>query len=244
MTVIEAHNIHKSFGPLEVLKGINLTINQGEVVSILGPSGSGKSTFLRSLINLETIDNGSITICGYPVIVDGEYEKNEFTKKAYRKLGLVFQNFNLFPHKSVLQNIVMSQMIVRKISRSEATDKALRLLSKVNLSDKKNAYPCQLSGGQQQRVAIARALAMEPEAILFDEPTSALDPLLTTEILKVMRELAEQHLTMIIVTHEIAFAKNVSDRIIFMSGGIICEQGTPDIIDNPQTETFREFLSK
>ncbi|MBP5707078.1 MAG: amino acid ABC transporter ATP-binding protein, partial [Spirochaetales bacterium] len=152
MTVIEAHNIHKSFGPLEVLKGINLTINQGEVVSILGPSGSGKSTFLRSLINLETIDNGSITICGYPVIVDGEYEKNEFTKKAYRKLGLVFQNFNLFPHKSVLQNIVMSQMIVRKISRSEATDKALRLLSKVNLSDKKNAYPCQLSGGQQQRV--------------------------------------------------------------------------------------------
>ncbi len=244
MKVIEAKNIHKSFGKLEVLKGINLTVNKGEVVSILGQSGSGKSTFLRSLINLESIDNGSITICGTPVVITGEYQINEETTAAYRKLGMVFQNFNLFPHKTVLQNIVMSQRIVNKTEKSVATDKAMALLGKVNLIDKKDYYPCQLSGGQQQRVAIARALAMNPAAVLFDEPTSALDPLLTSDILKVIRELAEQHLTMIIVTHEMEFARNVSDRIIFMANGIICEEGTADIIDHPQTQTFQEFLNK
>ena len=244
MTVIEAHNIHKSFGNLEVLKGINLTVHKGEVVSMLGPSGGGKSTFLRSLINLETIDNGSITIGGTPVVTDGEYQKNKYVSAAYRKLGMVFQNFNLFPHKTVLQNIVMSQRIVNKTDKGEAYDKAILLLDKVNLLDKMDCYPSQLSGGQQQRVAIARALAMNPAAVLFDEPTSALDPQLTQEILKVIRKLAEQHLTMIIVTHEIAFARNVSDRIIFISNGTICEQGTPDIIDNPQTDKFREFLNK
>ena len=244
MTVIEAHNIHKSFGNLEVLKGIDLTVHKGEVVSMLGPSGGGKSTFLRSLINLETIDDGSITICGTPVVTDGEYQKNKYVSAAYRKLGMVFQNFNLFPHKTVLQNIVMSQRIVNKTDKGEASDKAILLLDKVNLLDKMDCYPSQLSGGQQQRVAIARALAMNPAAVLFDEPTSALDPQLTQEILKVIRKLAEQHLTMIIVTHEIAFARNVSDRIIFISNGTICEQGTPDIIDNPQTDKFREFLNK
>ena len=244
MTVIEAHNIHKSFGNLEVLKGIDLTVHKGEVVSMLGPSGGGKSTFLRSLINLETIDDGSITICGTPVVTDGEYQKNKYVSAAYRKLGMVFQNFNLFPHKTVLQNIVMSQRIVNKTDKGEASDKAILLLDKVNLLDKMDCYPSQLSGGQQQRVAIARALAMNPAAVLFDEPTSALDPQLTQDILKVIRKLAEQHLTMIIVTHEIAFARNVSDRIIFISNGTICEQGTPDIIDNPQTDKFREFLNK
>ena len=244
MKVVEAKNIHKSFGKLEVLKGIDLTVNKGEVVSILGPSGSGKSTFLRSLINLESVDKGNITICSTPVVIDGEYQYNSETIAAYRKLGMVFQNFNLFPHKTVLQNIVMSQRIVNKTEKNAATDKAMHLLGKVNLIDKMDYYPCQLSGGQQQRVAIARALAMNPAAVLFDEPTSALDPLLTQDILKVIRELADQHLTMIIVTHEIEFARNVSDRIIFMSGGIICEEGAPDIIDHPQTETFREFLSK
>ena len=244
MEVIQAKNVHKSFGTLQVLKGINLTVNKGEVISIIGQSGSGKSTFLRSLINLESIDNGSITICGTPVVTDGEYHKNKETVAAYRKLGMVFQSFNLFPHKTVLQNIVMSQMIVNKTDKSAATNKALYLLGKVNLTDKKDAYPCQLSGGQQQRVAIARALAMNPVAVLFDEPTSALDPLLTSDILKVIRELAEQHLTMIIVTHEMEFARNVSDRIIFMADGIICEEGTPDIIEHPQTQILKDFLNK
>ena len=244
MKIIEAKNIHKSFGKLEVIKGINLTVNKGEVVSILGQSGSGKSTFLRSLINLESIDDGSITICGTPVVINGEYQINEETTAAYRKLGMVFQSFNLFPHKTVLQNIVMSQRIVNKTDKETASDKAILLLDKVNLHDKMDYYPCQLSGGQQQRVAIARALAMNPAAVLFDEPTSALDPLLTSDILKVIRELAEQHLTMIIVTHEMEFARNVSDRIIFMANGIICEEGTPDMITNPQTEEFRSFLSK
>ena len=244
MTVIEARNIHKSYGTLEVLKGIDLTVEQGEVISLLGPSGGGKSTFLRSLINLESISQGSITICGTPVVIDGEYQHNTYTSQAYRSLGMVFQGFNLFPHKSVIENVTMSQMIVNKTSKKEAQDKAMSLLERVNLSDKRDTYPCQLSGGQQQRVAIARALAMNPTAVLFDEPTSALDPLLTSEILKVIRDLAKQHLTMLIVTHEIAFAQNVSDRIVFMSNGNICESGTPDIIDHPQTEEFRSFLSR
>ncbi len=243
MTVISAKNIKKNFGKLEVIKDISLDINEGEVVSIIGPSGSGKSTFLRSLINLETINDGTITIDGDTVVKNGIYRKPEENREAYKKLGMVFQNFNLFPHKSVMENITMSPVLVNGKTQKEADEIALELLEQVGLSDKKAAYPYQLSGGQQQRVAIARALAMNPKVILFDEPTSALDPELTGEILKVIRDLAAKEMTMVIVTHEIEFAKNVSDRIIFMADGYIIEEGpAEEVIDNPQNERTQNFL--
>ncbi len=243
MSVISAKNIKKSFGKLEVLKDVSMEINEGEVVAIIGPSGSGKSTFLRSLINLETINGGTITIDGETVVENSIYKKPEESRPAYRKLGMVFQNFNLFPHKSVLENLTMAPMLVNGENRTKAEKAAEELLAQVGLSDKKSAYPYQLSGGQQQRVAIARALALNPRAILFDEPTSALDPELTGEILKVIRDLAGKHMTMIIVTHEIEFAKNVADRIIFMADGYIIEEGAAaDVIDNPQNERTKAFL--
>lgn len=244
MNIISAKHIKKSFGKLDVLKDVNIDILEGEVISIIGPSGSGKSTFLRSLINLESIDRGTIVIDGDTVVEDGVYRKPSENRVAYQKLGMVFQNFNLFPHKSVLENIIMSPMLVNHKTKEEAVSEAERLLKQVGLSDKRDAYPYQLSGGQQQRVAIARALAMKPRAMLFDEPTSALDPELTGEILKVIRDLAAQEMTMIIVTHEIEFAKNVSDRIIFMADGFIVEEGTPaEVIDNPKNERTKTFLS-
>ncbi len=244
MSVISAKNIKKSFGKLEVIKDISLDVNEGEVVAIIGPSGSGKSTFLRSLINLETIDEGTILIENEAVVESGVYRKANENKEAYKKLGMVFQNFNLFPHKSVLENITMSPILVNGETVKDAESAAEVLLEQVGLSDKRDAYPYQLSGGQQQRVAIARALAMNPRAILFDEPTSALDPELTGEILKVIRDLAARDMTMVIVTHEIEFAKNVADRIIFMADGYIVEEGTPDeVINNPQNERTRAFLS-
>lgn len=244
MSVLKAENIVKSFGKLEVLKDVSLEVSRGEVVAIIGPSGSGKSTFLRCLINLESVDGGSLEICGTSVIKDGNLRKDERSAAAYRKLGMVFQNFNLFPHKSVMENITEAPIIVNKASREEAEKKALEILDSVGLADRKNAYPYQLSGGQQQRVAIARALAMNPEAMLFDEPTSALDPELTGEILKVIRDLAAKHMTMVIVTHEIEFAKNVADRIIFMADGFIVEEGNArEVIDNPQNERTKAFLS-
>ena len=243
MTVISAKNIKKNFGKLEVIKDISLDINEGEVVSIIGPSGSGKSTFLRSLINLETINGGTITIDGETVVENGVYRKPEENREAYKKLGMVFQNFNLFPHKSVIENITMSPVLVNGKTQKEAEEIALELLEQVGLSDKKSSYPYQLSGGQQQRVAIARALAMNPKVILFDEPTSALDPELTGEILKVIRDLASKEMTMVIVTHEIEFAKNVSDRVVFMADGYIIEEGpAKEVIDNPQNERTQNFL--
>ncbi len=243
MSVIKAENIIKSFGKLEVLKGIDFEINSGEVVSVIGPSGSGKSTFLRCLNRLETIDGGSIDIDGVNVVKDGVYEKSKEASDSYKKLGMVFQNFNLFPHKSVIENVMLSPMLVNKETKSAAEKNAIELLRSVGLEEKKDYYPYQLSGGQQQRVAIARALAMKPMMMLFDEPTSALDPELTGEILKVIRELAEKRMTMLIVTHEIEFAKHVSDRIIFMADGVIVEQGSAgELIDNPKTERMQAFL--
>ncbi len=243
MSVISAKNIVKSFGKLEVIKDVSMELEEGEVVAIIGPSGSGKSTFLRSLINLETIDNGTITIDGQTVVENGLYKKPEENRQAYQKLGMVFQNFNLFPHKSVLENIILSPILVNGKTRENAVKDAEDLLEQVGLSDKINSYPYQLSGGQQQRVAIARALAMNPKVMLFDEPTSALDPELTGEILKVIRDLAAKDMTMIIVTHEIEFAKNVADRIIFMADGYIVEEGTAsEVVDNPQNERTQNFL--
>lgn len=243
MSVISAKNIVKSFGKLEVIKDVSLEVNEGEVVAIIGPSGSGKSTFLRSLIHLETIDNGTISIDNDVVVENGVYKKAKETKDSYQKLGMVFQNFNLFPHKSVIDNITLAPTLVNKKSKEEAREYAIKLLNSVGLSDKKDAYPYQLSGGQQQRVAIARALALNPKAILFDEPTSALDPELTGEILKVIRELASQKMTMVIVTHEIEFAKNVADRVIFMSDGYIVEEGPAvQVIDQPKHERTQAFL--
>ncbi len=244
MPIISAKNIKKSFGKLEVLKDVSMDINEGEVVAIIGPSGSGKSTFLRSLIHLETVDEGTIIIDGDTVVKDGVYENNEITREAYKKLGMVFQNFNLFPHKSVLENVMLAPVMVNGESIETAKEKAIEILDSVGLKDKISAYPYQLSGGQQQRVAIARALAMNPHLMLFDEPTSALDPELTGEILKVIRELAEKKMTMVIVTHEIEFAKYVADRIIFMADGYIVEEGgAKDIIDNPSNERTKAFIS-
>ena len=243
MSVIKAENIIKSFGKLEVLKGIDFEINSGEVVSVIGPSGSGKSTFLRCLNRLETIDGGSIDIDGVNVVKDGVYTKSKEASDSYKKLGMVFQNFNLFPHKSVIENVMLSPVLVNKETKSAAEKSAIELLRSVGLEEKKDYYPYQLSGGQQQRLAIARALAMKPMMMLFDEPTSALDPELTGEILKVIRELAEKRMTMLIVTHEIEFAKHVSDRIIFMADGVIVEQGpAEELIDNPKTERMQAFL--
>ena len=243
MTVISAKNIKKSFGKLEVIKDVSLDVKEGEVVAIIGPSGSGKSTFLRSLIDLETINDGTISIDGETVVENGVYRKPEENREAYKKLGMVFQNFNLFPHKSVIENITMSQVLVNGKTQKEAEEIATDLLNQVGLSDKTDAYPYQLSGGQQQRVAIARALAMNPKVILFDEPTSALDPELTGEILKVIRDLASKDMTMVIVTHEIEFAKNVADRVIFMADGYIIEEGPAEkVIDNPQNERTQNFL--
>ena len=243
MSVISAKNIVKSFGKLEVIKDVSMELEEGEVVAIIGPSGSGKSTFLRSLINLETVDNGTITIDGQTVVENGIYKKPEENRQAYQKLGMVFQNFNLFPHKSVLENIILSPIYVNGKSRDNAIKEAEELLEQVGLLDKINAYPYQLSGGQQQRVAIARALAMNPKVMLFDEPTSALDPELTGEILKVIRDLAAKDMTMVIVTHEIEFAKNVADRIIFMADGYIVEEGpAAEVADNPKNERTQAFL--
>ncbi len=243
MTVISAKNIKKNFGKLEVIKDVSLDVKEGEVVAIIGPSGSGKSTFLRSLIDLETINDGTISIDGETVVENGVYRKPEENREAYKKLGMVFQNFNLFPHKSVIENITMSQVLVNGKTQKEAEEIATDLLNQVGLSDKTDSYPYQLSGGQQQRVAIARALAMNPKVILFDEPTSALDPELTGEILKVIRDLASKDMTMVIVTHEIEFAKNVADRVIFMADGYIIEEGPAEkVIDNPQNERTQNFL--
>jgi polar amino acid transport system ATP-binding protein len=251
MNMINAVDIQKKFNQLEVLKGISLTVNKGEVVAIIGPSGSGKSTFLRCLNRLETIDRGRIEIAG-DVLADGgpdgkiRYAAEAEARQICRRMGMVFQQFNLFPHFTVLENIIEAPLTVKGIRREEVVPQAEELLHKVGLADKRDVYPSRLSGGQKQRVAIARALAMNPDIMLFDEPTSALDPELTGEVLKAMRRLAEEHMTMIVVTHEMAFAREVANRVIFMDHGEIVEQGTPAAVfgspSQPRTQAFLNMV--
>ena len=252
MNVLELNHVKKTFNneTLHVLKDISLSVGKGEVVAIIGPSGSGKSTLLRCATLLTDMDSGELLNMGdYAAKNDASgkavYAGKAELKKIRSRFGLVFQSFNLFPHYSVLRNLTDAQVNVLKRSKSEAREKAMVLLGKMGLADKADAYPCQLSGGQQQRVAIARALAMDPEILFFDEPTSALDPELTGEILKVIRQLADEHMTMVIVTHEMSFARDVADRVIFMDGGVIVEQGDPkEVINNPKEERTRQFLSR
>ena len=248
-TKIKATNIWKKFNNLEVLKGIDLEVNEGEVVAVIGPSGGGKSTLLRCLNKLETIDKGSITIDGEELCRETsggtEYVKNNDVRRIACKMGMVFQQFNLFPHMTVLENLIEAPVNVQKRDKAEVIKEAEVLLAKVGLSDKRDVYPRKLSGGQQQRVAIARALAMKPAIMLFDEPTSSLDPELTGEVLRTMRELADEKMTMVVVTHEMGFAREVGTRILFMDEGKILESGTPQqIFDNPQNERTKSFLSK
>ncbi|MDR3356878.1 MAG: amino acid ABC transporter ATP-binding protein [Spirochaetaceae bacterium] len=241
--MVRVQNLSKSFGSLAVLKNISFGVRRGEVAAVIGPSGSGKSTLLRCIAHLETVDSGSITVDGDTMVRDGAYAAPAVLRQVCLKVGLVFQNFNLFPHFSVLRNITEAQIHVLKRSRHEAESRAAELLAKMGLSEKGAAYPCQLSGGQQQRVSIARALALDPLVLFFDEPTSALDPELTAEILRVIRRLAAENMTMVIVTHEMAFAREVADRVLFMDGGIFIEEGaSADVIDNPQSERVRMFL--
>ena len=246
MAVLEVKNIYKSFGKTEVLKGIDFSLEKGQVLSIIGSSGSGKTTLLRCLNSLEFADKGTITV-NDTVIFDGDRKtKRSDAELRERRLhfGLVFQSFNLFPQYTVLENITLAPNLLKKDTHENNKQKALKLLEQVGLSDKANSYPCELSGGQQQRVAIARALALDPEILCFDEPTSALDPELTGEVLKVIRSLADGHMTMIVVTHEMSFAKDVSDTVIFMDDGVIAEQGTPEeIFGNPKTERLHAFLA-
>ena len=245
MKLLEINHLKKYFGELEVLKDISMSVEEGEVVSIIGPSGSGKSTLLRCATMLETMNGGDLLYGGTAAVKNGTYASKEQLAKIKEFYGLVFQNFNLFPHYSVMKNLVDAPIHVQKRNKDEIHKEALQLLEDVGLADKANAYPCQLSGGQQQRVAIARALAMKPQMLFFDEPTSALDPELTTEVLKILRQLAEQNMTMVIVTHEIDFARAVSDRVIFMADGYIVEQGPPEeVLDNPQNPRTQAFLRK
>lgn len=250
MEMLAAKNIKKSFGKMQVLKDISINVNEGEVLAIIGPSGSGKSTLLRCITQLDTIDSGEIVICGETLAKNNDNGKSVYAdKKSCVKIGLhiglVFQNFNLFPHFSVMRNITEASVRVLNTPRAEAEKTALELLDKMGLKDRANAYPYQLSGGQQQRVSIARALALRPDLLLFDEPTSALDPELTGEILKVIRSLAAEKMTMVVVTHEMAFAQNAADRVIFMDGGVIVESGSADeVFNNTQNDRTKEFLSR
>ena len=249
MRILEINRCRKHFGNVEVLTDISLSVDEGQVVSIIGPSGSGKSTLLRCATLLETMDGGELSYLGKKAVrdVDGRavYASTAELKQIRSCFGLVFQNFNLFPHYTVLKNITEAPMLIQKRKKDEAIATARELLKKMGLSDKESAYPYQLSGGQQQRVSIARALAMNPKILFFDEPTSALDPELTGEILKVIRDLAAEHMTMVIVTHEMSFARDVSDHVIFMDGGVIVEQGNPnDIISHPTQERTIQFLSR
>ena len=249
MNLLEMKHVKKTFDNLEVLKDISIEVKEGEVVAIIGPSGSGKSTFLRCATLLETMDEGTLAYCGESATLNTSGATESVDKNTLHHLkndfGLVFQNFNLFPHFSVLKNVIDAPVNVQKRNKDEVIAEARELLSKVGLENKEDNYPGQLSGGQQQRVAIARALAMHPKMLFFDEPTSALDPEITAGILKLLRALADEKMTMVIVTHEIAFARNVADRVIFMDGGVIVEEGKPeDVIDNPKSERTKAFLQK
>ena len=238
--LIEVKNLHKSFGENQVLRGIDVSIQKGEVVVVIGPSGSGKSTFLRCLNLLEQPTDGQVIFDGVD-LTDGHVN----TLETCRRMGMVFQRFNLFSNLTILDNVTLAPMLVKKQSRAEAEKRALALLEPVGLSEKRDAYPEQLSGGQQQRVAIARALAMEPEVMLFDEATSALDPEMVGDVLSIMRDMARQGMTMVVVTHEMGFAREVGDRVLFIDGGVIVEENTPDeLFSNPQNKRTQDFLSK
>ncbi len=250
MAMLEVNNLSKSFDKLEVLKDISFNVEKGEVVAVIGPSGSGKSTMLRCVNQLEKADGGTIKVCGTDMLVKNSSGKTVYTDtKTLRdirlKTGLVFQNFNLFPHMSVLRNITEAPVCVLKQDKKKAKENAMELLKKMGLESKASAYPCELSGGQQQRVSIARALALSPEILFFDEPTSALDPELTGEILKVIKELAAEGMTMVIVTHEMAFARDVADKVIFMENGYIVEMGAPEqLFGVDASERVKQFLQR
>ncbi len=245
MAIIEISNLKKSFGELDVLKQITFNVNKNEVVAVIGPSGSGKSTMLRSLVNLEQIDNGNICVSGNYLVKDGTYVKPQEIKQITGKMGMVFQHFNLFPHLTVKENLELAPKMVKKESAAEISKRSSELLEKIGLSNWANSFPAKLSGGQKQRVAIARALMMNPEIMLFDEPTSALDPELTGEVLQVMKDLAQENMTMIVVTHEMGFAKEVADRVVFMDNGEIVESGAPqDLFTNPKFERTKAFLNR
>lgn len=238
--ILETRNLKKSFGKLEVLKGISTGIRRGEVVSIIGPSGGGKSTFLRCLNLLETPDGGQVLFKGQDIT-----DKKLNISQYRQSIGMVFQHFNVFPNLTVLENVTLAPVLEKKVPKDQAKEEAMALLRRVGLGDKADEYPRKLSGGQKQRLAIVRAMAMKPEVMLFDEPTSALDPELTGEVLRVIRGLADQHTTMIIVTHEMSFARDVADQVIFMDGGVVVEEGTPEaVFGNPQQERTRQFLEK
>jgi len=240
MSIIEITGLKKSFGSLEVLKGIDVSIEKGEVIVVIGPSGSGKSTFIRCLNLLEQPNGGEILFDGVNICAD--YRK---ANQVRQRMGMVFQSFNLFPNLTILDNVTLGPLHVKKMSKREADDKAMELLKKVNLSEKRDSYPGQLSGGQSQRVAIARALAMEPEVMLFDEPTSALDPEMVGEVLDVMKQLAQAGMTMVVVTHEMGFAREVGDRVLFIDGGYVVEENTPaELFGNPQHKRTKDFLNK
>ena len=245
MALIEITNLKKSYGTLEVLKNITFNVEKNDVIAVIGPSGSGKSTMLRGLVHLEEINGGSVKIGGSYLVKDGVYPKAQDIKKITSKMGMVFQHFNLFPHLSVRGNLEISPKLLKTEPSKQITARANDLLLKVGLAEKADVYPASLSGGQKQRVAIARALMMNPDILLFDEPTSALDPEVTGEVLKVMKDLAEEHMTMIVVTHEMGFAREVANKVIFMDGGEIVEAGTPDeVFGNPQQERTKAFLQK
>lgn len=246
--MLSATGIHKGFDGLGVLRGIDLNVEKGEVVALIGPSGSGKSTLLRCLNQLETVDSGTIVLDGLTLCrtLGGKltYADPANLRRITLKMGMVFQSYNLFPHMSVMQNLTDAPMRVKRLSRAQATERARELLAKVGLSDKADQYPYQLSGGQQQRVAIARALCMDPEILCFDEPTSALDPELTQEVLGVMRELASERMTMLVVTHEMSFARDVADRVVFMEGGLIVEEGPPEQVFHSANPRTRQFVGE
>lgn len=245
MYILQAEQIVKKFHKVDAVNGISLQVEPGEIIAIIGPSGSGKSTFLRCLNNLETVNGGSIYVDGVPFVENGKYKPDKEVRAICTKMGMVFQNFNLFPHKTVLQNVTEAPIVVKKQDKEQAAQRARILLADVGLAGKEDAYPAQLSGGQQQRVAIARALAMDPEILLFDEPTSALDPELTGEVLGVMRKLAQQKNTMLVVTHEMGFAREVASRVLFMDNGVVIEEGTPEqVLENPQNERTKQFLQR
>lgn len=250
MAMLEVKNLSKSFGRLNVLKDISFEVEKGQVVAIIGPSGSGKSTLLRCINQLEKADGGLINVCGVSMLAPDDkgncvYAPPKTLRDIRLKIGLVFQNFNLFPHMNVLRNITEAPVRVLKMSKKDAEQKGSELLEKMGLKEKSNAYPCELSGGQQQRVSIARSLALNPDILFFDEPTSALDPELTGEILKVIRELADENMTMVIVTHEMAFARDVANYVLFMDGGVIIEEGTPeDVFSNTSNERTKQFLQR
>ncbi len=244
MSVIDVRNLCKSYDNLQVLKGVSFTVDKGEVVAVIGSSGSGKSTMLRCIIDLEKIDSGDIYIDNEPYIVNGQYVSKEVALNMRLKMGMVFQHFNLFPHLSVRENLELPAKLVKKYDKEKLRFLSDKLLSKVGLNEKADVYPCNLSGGQKQRVAIVRALMLNPEIMLFDEPTSALDPEITGEVLQTMKTLAKEHTTMLVVTHELNFAKEVANKVIFMYDGEILESGTPDeIFINPKYDRTKEFLS-